>query len=82
MLTRNEAIPVLNQVLAVPATTVVRGIPTEVGLDGSDGMPRPCVLALDTVSLIRTAMCTQRITRLGAERMQAVCNALRLATSC
>jgi mRNA-degrading endonuclease toxin of MazEF toxin-antitoxin module len=31
-------IPVLNQVLAVPATRTIRRIPTEVELDSSDGI--------------------------------------------
>ena len=82
ILTRTEAVPVLNQVLAVPATATVRGIPTEVPLDESDGMPTSCVLALDNVSLIRPALCTQRISQLGAERLQEVCEALRVATAC
>ena len=42
ILARDEAIPVLNQVLAVPATRTIRRIPTEVELDSSDGMPAPC----------------------------------------
>jgi len=53
ILTRNEAIPALNQVIAVPATRTVRAIPTEVPLDRSDGMPTPCVLSLDGVTKMR-----------------------------
>ena len=82
ILTRDEAIPVLNQVLAVPATRTIRHIPTEVELDSSDGMPAPCALTVANVTVIRVALCTQRITRLGAERMVAVCQALRHATTC
>ena len=82
VLTRDEALPVLNQVLGVPATRVVRGIPTEVPLDASDGMPAECVLSLDNVTAIRVALCTDRITRLGTERMRAVCEALHAATAC
>ena len=82
ILSRDEAIPVLNQVLAVPATRTVRGIPTEVELDGSDGMPSPCVLATDNTTLIRVALCTRRITRLAPQRVQAVCEALATATAC
>jgi mRNA interferase MazF len=82
ILTRTEAAAVLNQVLAVPATTTVRGIPTEVGLDRADGMPVACVLTLDNVALIRPALCTKRITALSSEKLQAVCDALRHATAC
>ena len=38
MLTRAEACEVLTQVLGVPATTVIRGIPTKVPLDTDDGL--------------------------------------------
>ena len=82
ILTRDEAIPVLNQLLAVPATRTIRGIPTEVPLGELDGMPAECALTLDNVSLVRVALCTERITRLGPDRMKDVCEALRTATVC
>ena len=82
ILTRTEAVPVLNQLLAVPATRTVRGIPTEVALDVDDGMPEACALTLDNVSLIRKSLCTEMITRLSAEKLQAVCEALGAATAC
>ncbi len=69
----------LNQVLAVPATGTIRGIPTEVVLDRSDGMPTVCVLATDNVTTIRRSLCTERITTLAPARMQEVCEALALA---
>ncbi len=82
ILTRDEAIPVLNQVLAVPATRTVRDIPTEVALGRADGMPSACCLTLDNVTVIRSALCVERITRLSAARMREVCTALALATAC
>ena len=82
ILTRDEAIPVLNQVLAVPATRTIRTIPTEVELDRADGMPAACALSLDNTAVIRTALCSERITRLSPQRMQAVCEALALAAAC
>jgi mRNA interferase MazF len=82
ILTRDAAIPVLNQVLAVPATRTVRGIPTEVALGVEDGMPSECALSLDNVTVIRPALCTERITRLDPDKMREVCDALATATSC
>jgi len=82
VLTRSEAVPVLNQVLGVPATRTVRSIPTEVPLDEDDGMPAPCALALDGLAPIRPSLCTERIAVLGPEKMAAVCGALRVATAC
>lgn len=82
ILTRTEAVAVLNQVLAVPATRVIRSIPTEVALDEGDGMPAPCALSLDNLSLIRPPLCTERITRLTPAKLEEVCESLRVATAC
>ena len=82
ILTRDEAIPVLNQLLAVPATRTVRRIPTEVRLGPGDGMPAECVLSLDNVTLVRPELCTGLITRLGDRRMAEVCEAFGRATAC
>ncbi len=82
VLTRDEAITVLSQVIVVEATTTIRGIRTEVRLDEDDGMPRPCVLALDSVSAVRQRLLTEHITTLSPARMHQVCEALHVATGC
>lgn len=82
ILTRDAAISVLNQVLAVPATRTIRGIPTEVPLGPDDGMPAECVLTLDSLTVIRPALCTERITVLGPERLAEACAALSVAVDC
>jgi mRNA interferase MazF len=79
ILTRDPAIEVLTQVLAVPATTTIRDIPTEVVRDTDDGMPTRCALTLDNVTVVRPALCTRRITRLSPARMAEVCAALQVA---
>lgn len=82
ILTRQAAIPVLNAVLAVPATRTVRGIPTEVELDRDDGMPETCALAFDNVTTMPKTFLVGRICRLSVERMTNVCRALRVAAGC
>ena len=82
VLTRQTAIPVLDAVLAVPATRTVRGIATEVLLDSADGMPNECALSLDNVVTLPKAFFRDRITRLSSERMQEVCRALAIASGC
>jgi mRNA interferase MazF len=82
VLTRQSAIPVLNTVVAVPATRTIRGIPTEVRLGLEDGMPEDCALSLDNVTVLPQALLVDRICRLGPERMHEVCAALALATGC
>jgi len=82
VLTRQAAIPVLNALLAVPATRTIREIPTEVVLDRTDGMPEECALALDNLTSVPKELFRSRITRLSVERMSEVCRALALASGC
>jgi mRNA interferase MazF len=82
VLARDSALPVLTRPLVAPLTTRIRGIPTEVALDQDDGLPRPCVVSLDNVQPLAASLLTERIARLGPERMAAVCQALKFAVDC
>ena len=68
ILTRNEIIDRLNEIIVVPATRTVRGLTTEVVLTPDDGMPLACALNFDHVSLaqrdrIGSALCSLPDTR-------------------
>lgn len=82
VLTREEVAAHLRHVLVALITQTVRDIPTEVPLDARDGMPRACVVNLDNLATESVALFTDRITRLGPERMHQVCRALAHATGC
>jgi mRNA interferase MazF len=82
VLTRQAAIPVLDRVLAVPATRTIRSIPTEVLLDEDDGMPETCALSFDNITTMPKALLTVRITRLSVEKLEQSCRALTAATAC
>jgi mRNA interferase MazF len=51
ILTRNDVIGRLNEIIVVPATRTIRGLTTEVVLTVDDGMPAECALNFDHVSL-------------------------------
>jgi mRNA interferase MazF len=82
VLTRSAAIPLLNRVLVAPATRTVRSIPTEVLLGEEDGMPSPCALALDNLTVVPKAALGSRIAHLPDGRMAQVCAALLVAVAC
>ena len=82
VLTRDLVADRLTSVVTALVTTVNRGIPTEVALDEHDGMPRPCVVNLDNLASQTRVQLTERLTRLGPERMRQVCQALAHATGC
>lgn len=82
IITRDEAIDKLREVLVVPTTSTVRGIPTEVSIDRDDGMPGACVLSLDNTFLARKAMLTERIATLGPDKLHQVCMELGVTVAC
>jgi mRNA interferase MazF len=51
VLTRDDVIDHLNEIVVVPATRTIRGLTTEVVLTMDDGMPAACALNFDHVAL-------------------------------
>jgi mRNA interferase MazF len=51
ILTRDEVIDHLNEIIVVPVTRTIRGVSTEVVLTPEDGMPVVCALNFDHISL-------------------------------
>ena len=82
IISRDEDIARLFDVIAVPITSNIRGWDTEIGLGAADGMDRDCVLAVHNTLLAQKVFLTDRITELPAHKLSEVCRALALATSC
>ncbi len=72
----------LNAVLVAPATRTIRGIPSEVRLGATDGMPTDCALSFDNLLTVPKALLVERITRLPEGRLGELCVALDAATGC
>jgi len=81
LLSRNEAYAVRELVIVAPLTTRIRGIPSEVPLGDEDGVPRACVINLDTVTTIAKTSLRERLTALSAEKLKAVEEALHFSLS-
>lgn len=82
VLTRNEAIPTLKNVVVALVTRTRRGIPTEVDIGPADGMPIDCVVSLDNIRTVPRALLTEPITTLEATKLEAICEALALSAGC
>jgi len=82
VMTRSAAIPVLQSVLVAPLTRTIRGIPTEVQLDESDGMPVECAASFDNLRVVPTSLLLERQCTLDSLRMLEACDALKVATDC
>ena len=82
VVSRNEAIPVLNNVLVAPVTTTVRNIPTCVPLGPSEGLRRPSVASFDNLAAVPKSVLTRRLGSLGAGGRVWMCDALRAVAGC
>ena len=79
LLSRNEAYLVRELVTVAPITTRIRNIPSEVPLGLEDGLPKSCVINLDTISTIAKSSLSERLSILTAEKVKAVETSLHFA---
>ena len=79
ILTRDSALEFLNEVTIAPITSTVRDIPSEVLLTEQDGMPRMCAVNADHIQTVAKSKVGARITRLGAQKMEELQQALKFA---
>jgi len=79
LLSRDEAYPVRSAVTVAEVTTRIRGIPVEVELGPEDGLPKRCVVNLDTIVTIRKEVLTERITLLQKDKIDQIEDAIKFA---
>jgi mRNA interferase MazF len=82
VLTRDEAIPRLKNIVVGLVRRTTRGIATEVEIGPADGMPIECVISLDNLRTVPRALLTEPITKLDASKLDAICEALVLSAGC
>jgi mRNA interferase MazF len=81
LLSRDEAYAVRNAVTVAEITSTIRGIPVEVALGPEDGLPKRCVVNLDTIVTIRKDLLIERIGMLRDEKIAQINLAIRFALS-
>jgi len=81
VVTRSEAIPVLNRILVAPVTRTIRDIPTEVRLDSRDGLPEPSVASFDNLQPVPKSFLTARLGTIWHRRHE-ICSALEAVSDC
>jgi mRNA-degrading endonuclease toxin of MazEF toxin-antitoxin module len=62
--------------LVAPITRTIRGIATEIVLDGRSGLRETCVATFDNLTLVRKSLLTTRIGSLGFDGIGLICDAL------
>ncbi len=81
LLSRDEAYAVRNAVTVAEVTSTIRGIPVEVELGPEDGLPKKCVVNLDTIVTIRKDLLIERIVILRNEKIEQINSAIKFALS-
>ena len=79
ILSRNEAIRLRTQVTVAELTSTIHHIPVEVSLGLEDGVPRRCVVNLDTLTTVPKQFLDNRICELSADKMDQVHQAIKFA---
>ena len=79
ILTRDDVIDRLNEIIVVPATRTIRGLTTEVVLTADDGMPAACALNFDHVALAQRNRIGAVLCSLSETRWVEVRQALLIA---
>ncbi len=79
LLSRDKAYEVRNAVTVAEVTTTIRNIPVEVRLTKADGMPKECVVNLDTIITIPKNLVVEYITILNIKKIEEINEAIRFA---
>ena len=79
VLTRDEVVDILNEVIVAPVTRTIRGLKTEVLLTQEDGMPAVCAVNFDRISLGQRDRFGAVLCSLSGERWPEVRRALLTA---
>lgn len=82
VVSRNEAIPVLNNIVVAPVTSTIRAIPTCVPVGPEEGIDHESVASFDNLATVPKAVLTVRLGTLGPEGRDRMCDALRSLADC
>ncbi|MGI9643738.1 MAG: type II toxin-antitoxin system PemK/MazF family toxin [Ilumatobacteraceae bacterium] len=82
IVSRDEVIPVVNNVVVAPVTSTVRNIPTCIPVGPDQGIDHDSVASFDNVAAVPKAVLTTRLGDLGPGGRQAICDALDALGNC
>lgn len=82
LLTRDPVCDAIERPTVALITSEIRGLESEVTLDGSDGAMHECCVSLDNVFNVEHYYLTQYLYDLGPARLQEICEALHAAMGC
>jgi len=82
IVSRDEVIPVLNNVVVAPVTSTIRAIPTCVPVGPDEGIDHESVATFDNLAAVPKSVLTVRLGSLGVGGRRQICEALAAMANC
>lgn len=82
VVSRNESIPVLNNIVVAPVTSTVRDIPTCIPVGPDHGIDHHSVATFDNLAAVPKSVLTTRLGHLGIGGHRLICEALDSLANC
>jgi mRNA interferase MazF len=82
VVSRDEVIPVVNNVVVAPVTSTIRDIPTCIPVGPDEGIDHESVATFDNLAAVPKSVLTTRLGALGIEGRRRICDALDAMANC
>ncbi|MDW3212850.1 MAG: type II toxin-antitoxin system PemK/MazF family toxin [Ilumatobacteraceae bacterium] len=82
IVSRDEVIPVLNNVVVAPVTSTLRDIPTCIRVGPDEGIDHDSVATFDNLAAVPKSVLTTRLGQLGSRGRRQICDALDAMANC
>ncbi|MFT5203884.1 MAG: mRNA interferase MazF [Candidatus Aldehydirespiratoraceae bacterium] len=82
IISRDEVIAVLNNVIVAPITSTVRDIPTCIPVGTDAGIDHDSVATFDNLAAVPKSVLTRRLGQLGPSGKRQICEALDAMANC
>lgn len=82
VISRDEVIPVVNNVVVAPVTSTVRHIPTCIPVGPDEGIDRDSVATFDNLAAVPKSVLTTRLGGLRNRGRRQICDALAAMADC
>lgn len=82
VVSRDEVIPVVNNVVVAPVTSTIRHIPTCIPVGPDEGLDHESVASFDNLAAVPKSVLTVRLGALGIGGRRQMCDALDAMANC
>jgi len=82
IVSRDEVIPVVNNVIVAPVTSTIRNIPTCIPVGADQGIDHDSVATFDSLAAVPKSVLTTRLGELGLNGRRQICEALDAIADC